>query len=434
MRRPRRIEAWAATAIALVVYCVLPGSAGAMDLWRSEDGERGATLRTSLKVTGIADYAPDAPLLYPERATGSALLRLRNTLRFDFGERTTAELAHEARARQFVNTTSGAAFGGLTLGSARAPYRLAQLDWSMAEIGHRLALRQEIDRAFVTSRWEGGEVTIGRQAIGMGRGVMFSALDLFAPFAPEEPDREWRRGVDAIQLEVRRTDLSSVGLIAVFGERWDESALLGRWRGYRGRVDAELVFGKRGEDAMAGLAASAAVGDAALHGELAFFRTREALPDGGALGDRHLALKAVAGASYTFDVGNGLTVIGEYHYSGFGLRDVEELAPGGLDARQTERFIERMMRGDSQILGRHALGVQVSYPVDDRSTASLLVLTSPRDGSGLISPGMHWNVGSAASFRVNAFLPWGAGPEGLRLGSEYGATPMSLTAQLSIHF
>jgi len=167
---------------------------------------------------------------------------------------------------------------------------------------------------------------------------------------------------------------------------------------------------------------------------VALLRTREDLPDGGALGDRRLALKAVAGASYTFDVGNGLTVIGEYHYSGFGLRDVDELAPGGLDARETERFIARMTRGDSQILGRHALGVQFSYPVDDRGAASLLVLASPRDGSGLISPGMHWNVGSSASFRVNTFIPWGAGPEDARPGSEYGATPMSLTAQLSIHF
>lgn len=127
-------------------------------------------------------------------------------------------------------------------------------------------------------------------------------------------------------------------------------------------------------------------------------------------------------------------MIGEYHYSGFGLRDVDELAPGGLDARQMERFIARMMRGDSQILGRHALGVQFNYPVDDGGAASLLVLASPRDGSGLISPGVHWNVGSSASFRINAFIPWGEGPEGARLGSEYGVTPMSLTAQLSIHF
>ncbi len=432
MRSAGRIGASAAVAVG--VSCLLVATAAATELWRSKDDERSVALQTSLKVTGIAEYAPDAPLLYPERATGSALLRLRNTLQFDLGDNLTAELAHEIRARQLVNTTGRGAFGGLAMGSARAPYRLAQLDWSMAEIGHRLTLRQEIDRVFITSRWEWGELTVGRQAIGIGRGVMFSALDLFAPFAPEEPDREWRRGVDALQLEVRRTDLSSVGLIAVFGDRWEESALLGRWRGYRGRVDAELLFGKRGDDAVVGVAASAAVGDAAMHGELALFRTREDLPDGGALGDRRHALKAVAGASYTFDVGNGHTVIGEYHYSGFGLRDVDELAPGGLDAREMERFIARMMRGDSQILGRHALGVQLGYPVDDRSTASLLVLASPRDGSGLISPGVHWNVGSSASFRINAFIPWGEGPEGARLGSEYGATPMSLTAQLSIHF
>ena len=74
------------------------------------------------------------------------------------------------------------------------------------------------------------EITIGRQFIGWLRGVVFGAVDLFAPFSPLEADREWRRGVDAVRTDTKLTDRSFLDIVGAFGTRWDRSALAARVR------------------------------------------------------------------------------------------------------------------------------------------------------------------------------------------------------------
>jgi hypothetical protein len=170
--------------------------------------------------------------------------------------------------------------------------------------------------------------------------------------------------------------------------------------------------------------------DAEFHGELALFNTPEAQPEGGLLGFDHLVGKAVLGSSYTFNVGRGLTVMGEYHYSGFGIRDIKKALARLMDPL----FQKRFLRGDSQILGRHALAVQLSMPFTDTWRGGLLILESPVDGSGLAAPSLSWDVAQNVSLRANAFIPWGAEPVGGQLKSEYGASPLSLFLQLNFYY
>ncbi len=414
-----------------LLFLVFPPCAGAVELWSDEEGRRYVSLDTALKLTTTYSHAPNAPLLFPDRDSTAILSRLRLNFSAQITEMATAELAYEHRARWDSNGAGALSAGAAVLPSfAEAPYRLAQLDWELAHHGERFAYRHEIDRALVSLHPAWGEVTVGRQAIGLGRGILFSAVDLFSPFSPVEVDREWRRGVDALRIEYRTTDTSSIEFIGAFGERWDESAVLGRIRGYMGDVDGEFLFGKRGEDILFGGSVSAVVGDAEVHGEFALFRTPEAHPDGGFFESDRWVAKAVLGTSYTFDVGNGLTVLGEYHYSGFGMRDSED----SLLRLRDEDFVARYLRGDSQILGRHALALQSTYPISDSWNAALLVLGSPRDGSGLVSPSLIWDFWEGGSLIVSGFVPWGSEPSSMRLRSEYGASPASLFVQMSLYF
>ena len=59
-------------------------------------------------------------------------------------------------------------------------------------------------------------------------------------------------------------------------------------------------------------------------------------------------LKALLGGSYAWDTQGGLLLVGEYHFSGFGVSDIAELAAAP--------YLARLTRGDAQILGRHAGG------------------------------------------------------------------------------
>ena len=420
---------WLCAATLLLYYHAFVTPAFAIDIRTDKEGRDEVSLDVALKASSFLSYAPDDPILHPERTTGIGLFRARFSLRTRHDEWMNNELAYEQRA-SITSEDAGAAAIGILPSGGEAPYRIGQLDWELAEDDDTFIYRHEVDRALVALHPDWGEVTIGRQAIGLGRGVLFGAVDVFSPFSPAEVDREWRRGVDAARVEYRVSDTSSAEVLAAFGETWDDSALLGRLRGYIGNIDGELIFGKRAEDIMYAGTMSAVVRDAEVHVELAAFDTPEAHPDGGLFGNDHLIGKAVAGASYTFNVGNGLTLIGEYHYSGFGVEDIEDAVLRLMDPD----FQERFLRGETQILGQHGVAVQWSYPFNDILGGGLLFLMSPVDGSGLAIPSLRWDATENISLVASGFMSWGEGSSNGELGSEYGSNPTSLFLQWSAYF
>jgi hypothetical protein len=419
----------------LVLICMIAAlypakiSHGAV-LWEDDEARRKLDFNTSLKLTGLVSRAPDDTLLFPDRNAAIGLFRGRFDLKYAQAPFLDANFGYEHRMR--AQTQDAGGIGGNILPSGgKAFFRLTQLDWQISRRDDTFLWEHEIDRALIGLHPGWGEITLGRQAVGLGRGRLFSAVDMFAPFSPTEVDREWRRGVDAARVEYRPADNLSVEGIAIFGESWDESAFLGRARGYLGSVDGEFVFGKRGEDVFAAAITSAAVFGAAVHAEAAIFDVPEKQPDGGIFGNDRLVGKALVGASYTFDVGNGLTLLGEYHYSGFGIKHAEDATRIlSVDTALQKRFL----RGDTQTLGRHNLGFQASYPVNHAVTAGFLILTSARDGSGLLSPSVVWDIRRNVTFLSSAFVSWGARPSGGVLQSEYGGTPWSLFLQVNAYF
>jgi hypothetical protein len=419
----------------LVLMCMIaafyPANIGhGAVLWEDEESQRILELNTSLKWTSLVSRAPDDPLLFPERNAAVGLFRGRFDLKYAQVPFLDANFGYEHRMR--AQTQDAGGIGGRILSSGgKAFFRLTQLDRQISRRDDTFLWEHEIDRALIGLHPGWGEITVGRQAVGLGRGRLFSAVDMFAPFSPTEVDREWRRGVDGARIEYRPAETFSVEGIAIFGESWDESALLGRARGYLGSVDGEVIFGKRGEDLLAAVITSAAVFGAAVHAEAAIFDVPEEQPDGGLFGKAGLVGKALLGASYNFDVGNGLTLLGEYHYSGFGIKDAEDaIRILSVDTALQKRFL----RGDTQTLGRHNLGFQASYPVNNAVTAGVLILTSARDGSGLLSPSVVWDIRRNVTFLSSAFVSWGSRPSGGVLQSEYGGTPWSLFLQVNAYF
>jgi hypothetical protein len=401
----------------------------AFEIYSDPEKSRKASLDIAGKWTSLTTHAPDDPILYPERDNWTEFFRLRLGLNVQQNQWLNSEFAYEQRARWMSKTNAGGAGGSFLPSVERAFYRIRQLDWEISD-SESFIYRQEIDRALVAMHPEWGQVIIGRQAIGLGRGVIFSAVDIFAPFSPLEVDREWRRGVDAVRIEKQISNTSSAELIGAFGQTWEQSVLLARARGYIGDIDGEVMFGKRAEDTMLGGTMSAIVGEAEVHAELAFFKIPERQPDGGIFHNDREVGKLVIGGSYTFNIGNGLTMVNEYHYSGFGLKDIEDAA---MQLNRSE-FLERILRGDTQILGRQALAHQLNYPFTTVLNNSLLILHSPQDGSGVASPSLTWDFSQSASVIGSIFVPWGHEPSGGRIKSEYGGTPLTLFLQLRCYF
>lgn len=255
---------------------------------------------------------------------------------------------------------------------------------------------------------------------------MFGAVDLFAPFSPLEADREWRRGVDAVRIDVTLSDRSSLDIVGAFGTAWDRSVLGARVRGFAGPFDIEVVGGRRAADWFGGVTSSAAVGDAELHGEMAAFRVP---PDGLNEDQARFVWKAVVGGSYRFPIGSGVLAFAEYHYSGFGAA-----APGQILALVSSAdFSERYLRGDTQILSRHALALTGLYEASPEFTYSGQCVLNPRDRSGIVAPSVTYTLSDHVSLLGSAYVPFGRTPRGLLLQSEFGAASFSALLQLRVY-
>ena len=407
--------------ILLVAFAVLaPTTAGEAAQEPEAELPPVFTVRTSVKATGLMSRAPHADL-FSERTTAQSMVRFRVEPEIRASGNTTFNVAYEQRLH-YASGASGIAAIGILPSATSTPFRVQPLVWRVMDSG-KGTWRHEIDRANGQVRVRRADLTIGRQAIGWGRGVMFTAVDLFAPFSPLEVDREWRSGVDAVRADVKLTERSSLDLVGAFGDTLDRSAFAARVRGYAGTIDVEVVGGRRAEDLFGGVTSSAAVGDAEVHGEAAAFR----VPSGV---DHDVVWKVVIGGSYRFPIGSGILAYAEYHYSGFGAAQPETIAV----LLTTPSFLERFVRGDMQILSRHAIGLTGSYEASPEFTYSGQWLHNPGDGSGIVAPALTYTFNDAVSLLGTVYVPYGQPPDGGLLRSEYGAAPLSWLLQLRLYF
>ena len=411
---------------------VLPSSAQARDLIERADGSYRLELRSAFKGSWLLSFPREDAVTGPQVASGAGLFRLRFSSTATLGEHFTVRAAYEHRA---MASSAGGVGLGLLPPTARAPFRLRQVDRVIVDNVPSYTHRHELDRAFVAMHLPFMELTIGRQAIGLGRGVLFGAVDIFAPFAPTEVDREWRRGVDALHAELRIPSLSvlSGDFILSFGdlqrEPWQNGAILGRLRAVVGDMDGALILGRRGQDNMVASVVSATVGDAEAHAEYALFGTDGRGIDGGWLGSESVVMKALFGGSYVFGVGNGLRVWAEYHYSGFGVARITKSSAILFNPS----FQARFLRGDSQLLGRHALALVIGYDLTDELAGALTYIQSPVDGSGMVAPAVTWNHSDNVTLVANCFVPWGTRSEASIPKSEWGASPFTLFVQARLY-
>ncbi len=421
----------ASALVALVVLLMGASSARARDLVDEEDFQ--LSLRSAFKSSLLLAFPPADDILYPDRPAGAGLFRLRFEAATSIGDHLSAAVAYEHRVRM----ASGGSVGiGVLPSTTPVPFRLAQLSWPVIDDEPSYRHIHEFDRAWIALHFDFMELTVGRQAIGLGRGVLFSAVDVFSPFPPTEVDQEWRRGIDAAHLELKIPDFNalSADVYAALGQVQDDGslatwALLGRLRALVGDVDASVLIGRRGVDNMVGGTVSATVGDAETHGELAMFGTDGRGIDGGFMGTNAVVAKILLGGSYNIAIGNGLRVVGEYHYSGFGVKNIGQ-DPSILNDPD---WVRRFSQGQSQLLGRHALALSFSYDPFYDLTATLSYIQSPVDASGMIAGTLTWYQSSSVTLVFNAWVPWGSSPTAGVPTSEWGTYPITLFLQARLY-
>ncbi|MHC4628473.1 MAG: hypothetical protein ACYTDV_15960, partial [Planctomycetota bacterium] len=154
--------------VVLILLLMAPRGTRAIELWSDEQGRKGELAVTG-KTTFLASDAPSDPVLFPEDNSETTLARLRLGLEVTHCDWMDSELAYEQRAQWLSGATALGAGSSFLPSQARAAFRLAQLDWEIAA-DDSFTYRHEMDRALVALHPAWGDVTVGRQAIGLGRG------------------------------------------------------------------------------------------------------------------------------------------------------------------------------------------------------------------------------------------------------------------------
>ena len=146
--------------------------------------------------------------------------------------------------------------------------------------------------------------------------------------------------------------------------------------------------------------------------------------------DARVITKIVVGSSYRIPVGSGLLAYAEYHYSGFGLRHARDIA----SALAQPLYATRLLRGDTQILSRHAVAIVTSYELSPLVALAASWIANPLDGSGVVTPSITFTPGDRVSLVTAAYLPHGTVVRDGHLGSVFGASPVSAFVQLRLYF
>jgi hypothetical protein len=389
LRRPSAFRLLPAVLLATMLLC------------RVAIGEaREASLNGQLRSLSV--YAEEQPAgQWPDGFFSSNSLRLE--LNAPWGETGHLELAGE-------NTLLYADPKELLLLPADGVNRLT----SLAKTWHGdsgLANRLQLDRCNLQfSQW-GIDWSIGRQAIGFGRMLIVSPLDVIAPFAPDAIDRLTRPGVDALRAVRYFGTAGQVGAVAVFGDNSDHHSLLATFSANSHGIDLLGLGGSLRSRPTLGLGLAGELSGVGLKGEAAFYHGRD---DTGPNRDLHRNF-VIAGTELWYRFANDLVIVAQYLFNGAGASTPKEYVAARNSAAVEE--------GLSFLLGRHYLLLTPSWEAHPLVTLSGLLIWNLADSSALLRPTIEWSLTDNLSLQFFCAFNMGRKPANLPVEprSEFGS-------------
>ena len=293
---------------------------------------------------------------------------------------------------------SGPTFDQTPTGDGR---RLLDLTWEV-DRGDRHRLLHRFDRLALKYRSPRWAVTLGRDAVSWGSGLVFHPMDLFNPFAPTTVDQDYKAGDDLIRIERLFDDGSDLEMLAVarHGEIEDGTASVAlKYRALVGGSELDFLAARHYGGEVVGLGLRAPVGGALFRSDLV------AVDDAAGW-----TLSGVVNVDYGFPVAQSpVHVFAEYFRNGFGvarLPDDLDLLPDALAAR--------LGRGETFTLMRNyaALGAQVGWHA--LVNQSISVIANLHDSSKVLQTTVGYDASDAVRLDVGVIKPMGD------LGDEFG--------------
>jgi hypothetical protein len=277
-------------------------------------------------------------------------------------------------------------------------------DWQR---GERWSHRIGVDRLSLKGRSAQFDWSVGRQAIGFGRILMFSPLDVVAPFPPDRLDTDIRPGVEALRAVHYFGRGGQLGGTIVLGDGPENHSYLLTFSTNHAGLDLLGIAGLLRDRRLIGLGIAGSLGPLGIKGELSHYQGKNGVAAGGDLHDEF----AVGALELWYRFDNGLTLISEYLYNGAGAADPN----GYLAALGAAAYQE----GLAPLLGQEYLLLGPSWEVHPLVTLSALLILNLADHSRLLRPQIQFSLNDNLNLEV--FYSFNT-----------GAKPMSLTPAISL--
>lgn len=280
------------------------------------------------------------------------------------------------------------------------------------------------DRLNLQLQFEDVRVTVGRQAVSWGVSFFWPAMDLFAPFAPRQIDREYKAGVDALRVTVPIGSFSEFEIIgaSLGASAAADGAAAALLRLNLGSADVGLMGGKFHRDVVAGAFLTADLKGTGVRGELTWTQSGD-VEDLNR--DRQRFLRGSLGILRQLTSSTSLTL--ELALNGYGTTEVAEY--------QTFLSSDRILRGEVNALARTYLGASVNWLLHPLFNFSHTLLVNWDDRSSLWIPTLVWSTGNNSEVLFGGQLGVGEAltPSGM-VESEYGSVPNTVFAAVRLYF
>lgn len=398
---------------------------------------------TSLEVGGTArsfDYLMhggllDTPLSPPDASpAGVSLLALRPKIDWTASEHLRF-VAHDELTTTLSSLTLDEAEGPLGFGQGRrAPVWLPlQADLATSS---RVAVRDTVDWLYVRYSVGAAQITVGRQPVTIGPGVLWTPMDLLAPFSPVQIDTEFKPGVDALRSDLRLGDAVTLTMLGQLGRSAGASDFAADAAGSAELARLGVALGSTRIGAMGGYVRQDVVGGVDgfydlghgidLHGAVTVTDVPEAARR---RWGRTAFARALLGS--TFEARSNVHATIEAFYNGSGAPD--------SDGYLTELSSPRFAIGEEYDVGRYYAGAVVDWQPHPLVHLGLAELTNLQDPSALIAPQLRYDLAKNTLVVAGAFVPLGARPKIDALGvpttpSEFGLYPFVYHVDLKAYF
>ncbi|NOX34797.1 MAG: hypothetical protein GXP56_13885 [Deltaproteobacteria bacterium] len=252
-----------------------------------------------------------------------------------------------------------------------------------------------------------GRITIGRQAVTWGNGLLFNPMDVFNPFSPYDTERDYKKGDDMAYFQtffekgddlqliyVPRRDLQDKDI------KFSKSSIGAKYHLYQNDTEFDFMAAKHYEDAIAGIGCVGTLDSAVWRSDVIYTFA------GGDMEDDFLSFIVNIDYSWVWIKKNFYGFI-EYYYSGLGVDDYS-------NAFTDYDLSTRISRGEIFGLGKNYLSSSLRIELNPLVNFNFTAIVNLNDPSYLLQPGITWNAAQNLEITIGANFAIGG------KGDEYG--------------